>query len=101
MFDFQNEAKGKYDIITNSGTIELSNELLQTKYNNENKYVDDKYFMIIIKNNNPFEFETFRNDMYVFSKDKNMIVLPINKYIRNSFNLLENKIIIQTYFFVF
>ena len=28
-----------------------------------------------------------------------MILLPINKYIRNSFNLLENKTIIQKYFF--
>ena len=37
--------------------------------------------------------------MYVFSKDKNMILLPINKYIRNSFNLLENKTIFQKYFF--
>jgi len=99
-FDSQNETLGIYDNITNSGTIELSNNLSQTKYNNgEYKYVDDKYYMIVIKNNNPFDFETFRNYIYVFSKNKNMILLPINKYIRNSFHLLENKTIIQKYFF--
>ena len=99
MIDFLNGIEGKYDDMTNSGTLELGNELIQTKYNETFKYVDDKYFMIIIENNNPLDFENFRNDMYVFSKDKNMILLPINKYIRNSFNLLENKTIIQKYFF--
>ena len=37
--------------------------------------------------------------IYVFSKDKNIILLPINKYIRNSFNLLDNENINQKYFF--
>jgi len=98
--NFQNEIKGKFDNITNSGTIELSNELLKTKYNGTYKYLDDKYFMIIIENNiTSFNFKNLRNDIYVFSKDENYILLPINKYIRNSFDLIENENIIQKYFF--
>ena len=98
--NFLNEIKGKYDNITNSGTIELSNELLKTKYNGKYKYLDDKYYMIIIENNiTSFNFKNLRNDIYVFSKDENYILLPINKYIRNSFDLLENKDINQKYFF--
>ena len=68
MIDFLNGIEGKYDDMTNSGTLELGNELIQTKYNETFKYVDDKYFMIIIENNNPLDFENFRNDMYVFFK---------------------------------
>ena len=96
MMNFTKEVKGKYDNITNSGTIDLSNELIQTKDNGAYKYTEDKYFVIIIENitsNNSI------NDIYVFSKDKNYILLPINKYIRNSFNLIKNENIIQTYFF--
>ena len=33
MIDFQNEIKGKYDNITNNGYLELSNQLIKTKYN--------------------------------------------------------------------
>ena len=99
MFDFLNETKGKYDNITNTGTIELSNELIQTQYKSKYKYLEDKYLMIIIKNNNLSDIENFRNNIYVFSKDINSILLPINKYIRNSFNLLENRAITQKYFF--
>ena len=55
--------------------------------------------MIIIENNTPINFKNLRNDIYVFSKDENKILLPINKYIRNSYNLLENKNITQKYFF--
>ena len=99
IYDFSNGIEGKYDNLTNSGTIELNNEDLQTKYNETIKFVDDKYFMIVIKNNNPSDFENFGNNIYVFSKDKNNILLPINKYIRNSFKLLENETIIQKYFF--
>ena len=55
--------------------------------------------MIIIDNITSFDFINLRNDIYVFSKDENKILLPINKYIRNSFNLLENRNIIQKYFF--
>ena len=93
------EIKGKYDNITNSGTIELSNELITTKYNEIYEYIEDKYFMIIIENITSFYFKNLENDIYVFSKDKNNILLPINKYIRYSFTLLENKNIIQKYFF--
>ena len=39
-----------------------------------------------------------KNDIYVISKDEDKILLFINKYIRNSFNLLENNIN-QKYFF--
>ena len=46
-----------------------------------------------------FEFNNFYNDIYVFFKDENKILLPINRYIRNSFKLLENNTIIQKYFF--
>jgi hypothetical protein len=99
MFEILNETKGKYDNITNTGTIELSNELIQTKYESKYKYLEDKYLMIVIKNNNPSDIENFRNNIYVFSKDMNNILLPINKYIRNSFNLLENRTITQKYFF--
>ena len=91
--------KGYYDNITNSGSIELSNEILKKKYNETYKYTEDKYFVIIIDTIKPFEFENLSNKIYVFSKDKNYILLPINRYIRNSFNLLENKTIIQRYFF--
>ena len=63
------------------------------------KYIDDKYFMIIIENIAPFDFKKVRNDIYVISKDENNILLPINKYIRNSFNLLEKRTIFQKYFF--
>ena len=96
---FTNEIKGKYDNITNSGSIELNNELIKTKYKEEYNYTDDKYFMIIIENFNTFNFENFKNNIYVFSKDEKNILLPINKYIRNSFNLIENKKIFQKYFF--
>ena len=96
--NFQNEIKGKFDNITNSGTIELSNELLKTKFNKTYKYLDDKYFMIIIENSIS-NFQNLSNDIYVISKDENYILLPINKYIRNSFNLIENKNITQKYFF--
>ena len=89
--EFPNEIKGKYDNITNSGSIELSNELIKTKYKEKYEYIDDKYFMIIIDNITSFDFINLRNDIYVFSKDENKILLPINKYIRNSFNLLENR----------
>ena len=94
--EFPSEIKGKYDNITNSGSIELSNEFIKTK----NKCIDDKYFMILIENTSPFDFKNLRNDIYVFSKDKNIILLPINKYIRNSFNLLDNENINQKYFFL-
>ena len=38
------------------------------------------------------------NDIYVISKDENNIILPINKYIRNSFNLLV-KLSFKIFFF--
>ena len=97
--DCTNEMIGKYDNITNSGTIELSKELIQTKYKDTYRYTEDKYFMIIIKNITSFNFNNLINDIYVFSKDENYILLPINKYIRNSFNLIEDKTIIQKFFF--
>jgi len=88
ILNFENKVEGKFDNITNVGTIELNNNLIKTKYKETYKYLDDKYFMIIIENNNPFDFKNLRNDIYVFSKDENKIILPINKYIRNSYNLL-------------
>ena len=97
--DFTNGIKGKFDNITNSGTIELSNELIKTKYKETYKYLDDKFYMIIIENITSFNFKNLKNDIYVFSKDINKILLPINKYIRNSFNLLEDKNIYQKYYF--
>ena len=99
MLNFANKIDGKFDNITNIGTIELSTNLMKTKYKETYKYLDDKYFMIIIENNNLFDFKNLRNDIYVFSKDENKIILPINKYIRNSYNLFENKNIIQKYYF--
>ena len=98
-FYFTNEIKGKFDNITNSGIIELSNDVIKTKYKDTYKYLDDKYFMIIIENITSFDFKNLRNEIYVFSKDPDKILLPINKYIRNSFNLLKNKNINQKYFF--
>ena len=62
------------------------------------KILDDKYFMIIIENINSSDLYNLKNDIYVISKDEDKILLPINKYIRNSFNLLENNIN-QKYFF--
>ena len=97
--DFQNEIKGKYDNITKSGSIELNNEFIKSKYKENYKCTDDKYFLIIIENITFFNFKNLRNDIYVFSKDENNFLLPINKYIKNSFNLLENNKIIQKYFF--
>ena len=97
--DFTNEIFGKYDNITNIGIIELSNDYLKTKHTEEYKYLDDKYFMIIIDNITPFNSNNIKNEIYVFSKDENNILLPINKYIRNSFDLLDNRTIIQKYFF--
>ena len=96
MMNFTNEIIGKYDNITNSGTIELNNELIQSRYKNSNKYIEDKYFMIIFENITSINL---RNDIYVFSKEENYILLPINRYIRSSFNLIENKSIAQKYFF--
>ena len=87
------EIEGKYDNITNIGTIELC------KYNKNYNYLEDKYFMITIENITSFDFIDIKKEIYVFSIDKNYILLPINQYIRNSFNLLENKNIIQKYFF--
>ena len=98
-FDFTNGIKGKFDNITNSGIIELSNDIIKTKYKDTYKYLDDKYFMIIIENITSFDFKNLGNEIYVFSKDPDKILLPINKYIRNSFNLLKNKNINQKYFF--
>ena len=98
-FDFTNGIKGKFDNITNSGIIELSNDVIKTKYKDTYKYLDDKYFMIIIENITSFDFKNLGNEIYVFSKDPDKILLPINKYIRNSFNLLKNKNINQKYFF--
>jgi hypothetical protein len=94
--DFTNGIIGKYDNITNSGTIDLNNEIIHKE---TYKYTEDKYFMILIENINSSNFEHSRNDIYVFSKDENYILLPINKYIRNSFNLIEGKNITQKYFF--
>ena len=37
--NFTNEIIGKYDYITNSGTLELNNELIQSKYKGTNKYI--------------------------------------------------------------
>jgi len=48
--------------------------------------------MIIIENINSSDLYNLKNDIYVISKDEDKILLPINKYIRNSFNLLENNI---------
>jgi len=87
------EIEGKYDNITNIGTIELC------KYNKNYNYLEDKYFMITIENITSFDFIDIKKEIYVFSIDKNYVLLPINQYIRNSFNLLENKNIIQKYFF--
>ena len=98
-FDFTNGIKGKFDNITNSGIIELSNDVIKTKYKDTYKYLDDKYFMIIIEKITSFDFKNLGNEIYVFSKDPDKILLPINKYIRNSFNLLKNKNINQKYFF--
>ena len=98
-FDFTNGIKGKFDNITNSGIIELSNDIIKTKYKDTYKYLDDKYFMIIIENITSFDFKNLGNEIYVFSKDPDKILLPINKYIRNSFNWLKNKNINQKYFF--
>ena len=89
-----NEIQGKYDNITNSGMIELSNEFMKTN----NKFIDDKYFMIM-KESTHFIFENLRNDIYAISKDENKILLPINKYIRYSFHLIGNNNISQNYFF--
>ena len=98
LIDFQNEVEGKYDNITNSGYIELSRKLIETKYKETEKYTEDIYYFIIIENITPFDFKNLTNDIYIISKDENNILLPINKYIRNSF-LLENRIINQKYFF--
>ena len=87
------EIEGKYDNISNIGTIELC------KYNKNYNYLEDKYFMITIENITSFDFIDIKKEIYVFSIDKNYVLLPINQYIRNSFNLLENKNIIQKYFF--
>ena len=95
VMDSTNEIIGKYDNITNSGTLDLNNELIQSKYKGTNKYIEDKYYMIIIENINSINL---RNDIYVFSKDQNYILLPKNKYIRSSF-LIENKNITQKYYF--
>ena len=100
MIDFPyNEIKGKYDNITNSGCIELSNQLIKTKYNEIEKYTEDIYYFIIIKNITSFDLKILANDIYIISKDENNIILPINKYTRNSFYLLKNENIIQKYFF--
>ena len=100
MIDFPyNEIKGKYDNITNSGYIKLSNQIITTKYNEAEKYTEDLYYFIIIENITSFDFKILANDIYIISKDENNIILPINKYIRNSFNLLKNKTIIKKYFF--
>jgi len=56
------------------------------------KILDDKYFMIIIEGVNSSDLYNLKNDIYAISKDEDKILLPINKYIRNSFNLLENNI---------
>ena len=93
IIDFTDEIEGKYDNITNTGTIELCN------YNEKYNYLEDKYFMIKIEGYTSFNFIDIKEDIYVFSKDKNYILLPINQYIRNSFNLLGKKNIIQKYFF--
>ena len=95
VMDSTNEIIGKYDNITNSGTLDLNNELIQSKYKGTNKYIEDKYYMIIIENINSINL---RNDIYVFPKDQNYILLPKNKYIRSSF-LIENKNITQKYYF--
>ena len=98
MIDFPNEIKGKYDNITNSGYIELSNQLIKSKYEETYAYTEDKYFFIIIDNITSFDFKNLKNEIYIISKDENYI-LPINKYIRNSFNLLGNQNINQKYLF--
>jgi len=100
MIDFPyNEIKGKYDNITNSGYIELSSQLISTKYNETYKYTEDIYYFIIIENITSFDFKNLTNDIYIVSKDEINILLPINKYIRNSFSLLGNQTIIQKYYF--
>ena len=98
-FGFLKEIKGKYDNITNSGTIELSNTLMETEYKKKYQYIKDIYFVIKIENITFFDIGDIDIDVKVISKDENYILLPINKYIRNSFNLIENKNIIQKYFF--
>ena len=98
ILDSKNGINGTFDNITNSGTIELSYELIKTKYKNTYKYLDDKYFVIIIDKINSSELYNLKNDIYVISKNEDKILLPINKYIRNSFNLLENNINQKYYF---
>jgi hypothetical protein len=80
LIDFQNEVEGKYDNITNSGYIELSRQLIETKYKETEKYTEDIYYFIIIENITPFDFKNLTNDIYIISKDENNILLPINKY---------------------
>ena len=42
------EINGKYDNITNSGTIELIDEFISTEYNDINRYTEDEYYIILL-----------------------------------------------------
>ena len=92
------EIKGLYDASTSSGIIEFDKEYFNNNVNNSRKEILDKYCLIII---DCIEIESnIMVEIQTNSKNNSQNPMPINKYIKGYFDLLNNQQIqSQKYFF--
>ena len=95
MMNMKSEFQGFYNSISNNGIIVFNNHTFNETYDNE---INDKYYIILIENRTRIE-EDFKLGINSISKNKNGILLPFNKYIINSFDLLKENFIMQKYYF--
>ena len=93
--DMKSEFKGFYNNIFTYGTIRFDNNTYKETYDNE---ANDKYYIILIENAIPI-IEDFKLEINSISKYKKGFLLPLNKYIINSFDLLKEKSITEKYYF--
>ena len=90
------EIEGKYDYFTRTGFISLDNKAI--KKNSKNKFEKDKYYLIIIEKENNDLYTQFSVEAIVNSKNETYLFL--NKYMRSSFNLLDNNTIYSKNFYI-
>ena len=90
------EIEGKYDYFTKTGLIIFDNKAIEK--NSKNKFEKDKYYLIIIEKENNDLYTQFSVEAIVNSKNETYLFL--NKYMRSSFNLLDNNTIYSKNFYI-
>lgn len=92
LYDYGNKFIGKYDKRTNNGLITFDEESIEEDFLGR-----DKYYLIIIHNSYSVNL-SYSLEIHSSSKNSIQSILPINKYISGSFNLIKNKTQSQKYY---